>query len=72
MKKFSSMNEDDEQANMEDGLSQHMGLHEFDESSGSEFLDESLRMTEQPLKKVNKIIMRKNDLLQDRPGGGKL
>lgn len=51
MNNFLSMDDDeDENVNMEEESSQHMGLHEFDQSSGSEFLDESLRMTEQPLK----------------------
>lgn len=57
------MNEDDENVHMEDGSSTHMGLNEFDQSGGSEFLDDGLRMTEQPLGRVKKIILRKSDLL---------
>lgn len=30
--------------------SEHMGVHEHDESGGGEFLGDGLRMTEQPLK----------------------
>jgi len=33
--------------------SEHMGIHEHDESGGSEFLTDSIRMTEQPLQEYD-------------------
>ena len=61
MNDLSSMINGGENGGEEAESFEHMSIHEHDLSQGGEFLDDGIRMTEQPLRMGNPFLMPKYD-----------